>query len=70
MMFCKIISVVVGSFCPVHAQLLVRGLVAKPVSSHVPSFGTALLNVGVNETVRGGVIRFERRSVLRMAQSM
>ena len=32
--------------------------------------GTALLDIGMDETVQGGVVGPERRSELRMAQSL
>jgi len=48
----------------------VSSFIAKPVPSHVPGLGTALLDIGMNDTVRGGVVGLERRSELRMSQSL
>jgi hypothetical protein len=71
MVFRKIVGSVVYSFGPVHTELLVTSFIGKPVPSHVPpGLGTVLLDIGMADSVRGGVVGLERHSELRMAQSL
>jgi hypothetical protein len=70
MMFCTIIGVIVLSFVPVNTEFVMCAFFAEPVPSHVPCFGKALLDVGMDETVQGRIVCLERGSFFGVAQCL
>ena len=68
-MFGEVICMVILPFVPVNAQLVVCAFVTKPVPAHVPCFGSALFDIGMNEAVRGRIVCFYRGCLLWMTKS-
>ena len=67
-MISKIISLIDFSRTPVNFDFIMSFLIAKPVPSHIPCFGTTLFDIGVNKTIRNGVIGAKGGSWLRMTK--
>ena len=67
-MFCKVVGIVVLSLVPVDTEFVVRRFVAEPIPAHVPCFGAALLDVGMDEAIGCRDVGFEWSSGLGMAQ--
>ena len=59
MVFGEVISIVVSAFFPVYFELLLGLAVSEPVVSHVPRFGSFLVNIVVYESRSSGVVRFQ-----------
>ena len=67
-MFCKVITIIVYSFVPIDSEDLLSSLMAQPVPTHVPCFGSTLANVGVDKTVTCGIVRLYRRGRLDVSE--
>ena len=62
MVFGDVVSLVVWSWFPVHAELALFGTITDPMESRVKTMRFLLAYVVVYNTVRCGVIGFERSS--------
>ena len=68
-MFRKIISIVVSTFVPEHIKFFLFIPFSKPMTSHVPRFGSFLMDVVVHKAMCSRVISFNRSCQLGMIES-
>ena len=67
-MFGKVIGLIILAFVPVDSEFAVGALIAEPVPSHVPGFGPALFDVGMDKAVGRGIVCFDGCGLLGMTE--
>ena len=58
MMFCKVVSNVVGARCPINAEVALGDAIPYPIEAHVDGFGADLFDGPVHDATGSGVVGF------------
>ena len=67
--FSKIISIVVSSFIPENVKFFLCNLFSKTMSSHIPRFGSFLMDIIMCKAMCNRVVSFDRSFWLGMTES-